>query len=124
MQSTERCAATNKANFNALVGLAAKALEGIGQLTALNLQFVKAGLGEATATGLAALSAKDPQALLTLHSAMLQPAAEKATAYGRHVYGIVAAIVADVEKIAGEQARAAQSSLVALTEAAGKAKRG
>ena len=110
MLNTEQFAATNKANFEVLMGLSAKAFEGVEQLAALNLQVVKAGLGEATETGLAALSAKDPQSLLALQAALLQPAAEKATAYGKQVYGIVAGIKADVEKVAGQQAAAAQSS--------------
>jgi UDP-N-acetylmuramyl pentapeptide synthase len=36
------------------------------------------------------------------------------------VYGIVAGLKADVEKVAGQQAAAAQSSFTALVEAAGK----
>ncbi|WP_428420731.1 TIGR01841 family phasin [Methylibium sp.] len=120
MLNTEQFTATNKANFEAVMGLTAKAFEGVEQLTALNLQVVKAGLGEVAETGLAALSAKDPQALLALQAAPLQTAAEKATAYGKQVYGIVAGIKADVEKVAAEQAAAAQSSFVTLIETAGK----
>jgi phasin family protein len=120
MLNTEQFAATNKANFEVLMGLTAKAFEGVEQITALNLQVVKAGLEEATETGLAALSAQDPQSLLALQAGLLQPSAEKATAYGKQVYGIVAGITAGVEKVAVEQAAAAQSSIVALVEAAGK----
>ena len=120
MLNTEQFAATNKANFEVLMGLTAKAFEGVEQLTALNLQVVKAGLGEATETGLAALSAKDPESLLELQARLVQPAAEKATAYGKKVYAIAASINADVEKVVGEQAAAAQSAFVSLVEAAGK----
>ena len=120
MLNTEQFAATNKANFEALMGLSAKAFEGVEQLTALNLQVVKAGLEEATETGLAALSAQDPQTLLALQAGLLQPAADKATAYGKQVYGIVAGVTAEAEKLAGEQAAVAQSAFVTLIEAAGK----
>jgi len=120
MLNTEEFAATNKANFEVLMGLTAKAFDGVEQLTALNLQVVKASLEEATETGLAVLSAKDPQSLLALQATQLQPSLEKATAYGKQAYGIVTSIAADVEKAAGEQAAAAQSSLVALFEAASK----
>lgn len=120
MLNTEQFTATNKANFEAMMGLTAKAFEGVEQLTALNLQVVKAGLGEVAETGMAALSAKDPQALMALQAAPLQSAADKATAYGKQVYGIVAGFKADVEKLAAEQAAAAQSSFVALVETAGK----
>lgn len=120
MLNTEQFAATNKANFETLMGMTAKAFEGVEQLTALNLQVVKASLDEATETGLAALSAKDPQALFALQATLLQPSAEKATAYGKQVAGIVASIKADVEKVASQQAAAAQSSFAALIEAASK----
>ena len=120
MLNTEQFAATNKANFETLMGMTAKAFEGVEQLTALNMQVVKASLDEATETGLAALSAKDPQSLFALQATLLQPSAEKATAYGKQVTAIVASIKADVEKVAGQQAAAAQSSFTALIEAAGK----
>ena len=120
MLNTEQFAATNKANFETLMGITAKAFEGVEQLTALNMQVVKASLDEATETGLAALSAKDPQSLFALQATLLQPSTEKATAYGKQVTAIVASIKADVEKVAGQQAAAAQSSFTALIEAAGK----
>jgi len=120
MLNTEQFAATNKANFEVLMGITAKAFEGIEQLTALNLQVVKASLDEATETGLAALSAKDPQSLLAMQATLLQPNAEKATAYGKQVLGIVTSVKADIEKVAGQQAAAAQNSFAALIEAAGK----
>ena len=120
MLNTEQFAATNKANFETLMGMTAKAFEGVEQLTALNMQVVKASLDEATETGLAALSAKDPQSLFALQATLLQPSTEKATAYGKQVTAIVASIKADVEKVAGQQAAAAQSSFTALIEAAGK----
>ncbi len=120
MLNTEQFAATNKANFEVLMGLTAKAFEGVEQITALNMQVVKASLDDATESGLAALSAKDPQALLALQATLLQPNTEKASAYGKQVYGIVAGIKASVEKVASQQAAAAQSSFTALVEAAGK----
>jgi len=120
MLNTEQFAATQKAHFEVLMSLGAKAFEGVEQLTALNLQVVRAGLDEANETTLAALSAKDPQALIALQTALLQPSAEKATAYGKQVYGIVAGFKADVEKLTSQQTAAAQSAFVALVEAAGK----
>jgi phasin family protein len=120
MLNTEQFTAANKANFETLMGLTAKAFEGVEQITALNLQVAKASLDEATQTSLAALSAKDPQALLALQAGLLQPAAEKAGAYGQQVYGIVAGIKAEVEKVAGAQAAATQTSFASLIDAVGK----
>ena len=120
MLNTEQFTATNKANFETMMSLTAKAFDGVEQLTALNLQVVKASLDEATEAGRAALQAKDPQSLFASQAAALQPSAEKATAYGKQVAGIVATCKADIEKVAAQQAAAAQSAFGALVEAAGK----
>ena len=120
MLNTEQFAAANKAHFDTLVGLTAKAFEGVEQLTALNLQVVKASLDEAAETSLAALSVKDPQSLLALQAGSLQPAAEKAAAYGRQVADIVAGTKAEFEKAAAQSVAGAQNSLVAAFDAATK----
>lgn len=120
MINTEQFAATNKANFDALMGLTIKAFDGVEQLTALNLQVVKANLDEANEAGRAVLSAKDPQALLALQATLMQPNTDKATAYGKQVSAIAAAIKADVEKVATKQSAAAQAAFAAMVEAAGK----
>jgi phasin family protein len=120
MLNTEQIAAANKSNFEAAMGLARKAFEGVEQITALNVQTVKTGLGEVTEAGLSAFSVKDGQALLALQTGLLQPSAEKAAAYGKQVYGIVSGFQAEAQKVIGAQAAAAQSSFLALIEAAGK----
>jgi len=120
MLNTEQFAATNKANFEVLLGITAKAFEGVEQLTALNMQVVKTSLSEVGETALAALSVKDPQSLFGLQAAALQPAAEKATAYSRQVYAIFASTKAEVEKVAAEQTADAQQSFLAAIDAATK----
>jgi phasin family protein len=119
MLNTE-LAATNKANFEALMGLTAKAFEGVERFALLNLQATKVGLDQVKETAVAVLSARDAQTLLALQAGVLEPAAEKAAAYGKQVYRIVVDIKADFEKVAAEQAAAAQVSFGALIEAAGK----
>jgi phasin family protein len=104
MLNTDQFAATNKANLDVILSLTTKAFEGVEQLAALNLQVVKTGLGEAHDTARAALAVKDAQSLLALQAGVLQPAADKAAAYGRQVYDIFAATQAQVEKVASEQA--------------------
>jgi phasin family protein len=120
MLNTGQFAATNKANLDTLLSFSAKAFEGVEQLTALNLQVAKTSLDEAAEFSLAALSVKDAQSLLALQTGTLQPAAEKAAAYGRQVYGIVAAAKAEVEKVAAEQASGAQNSFMAAIDASTK----
>jgi phasin family protein len=120
MLNNEQFAAAQKANVAALIGLTAKAFEGIEQLTALNLQVVKTSIDEAGEASNAALSVKDPQSLIALQTGGFQPAAEKAAAYGRQVYDIFAATKAEVEKVAAEQAAGIQNSVIAAFDAATK----
>ena len=91
MLTAEQLLAAQKANVETLFGLTSKAFEGVEKLVELNLQVAKAALGEAAETTRAALSVKDAQELLALQAGLLQPAAEKAAAYSRHVYDIAAA---------------------------------
>lgn len=116
MLNTDQFAATNKANLDVILSLTTKAFEGVEQLAALNLQVVKTGLGEAHDTARAALAVKDAQSLLALQAGVLQPAADKAAAYGRQVYDIFAATQAQVEKVASEQAAGVQSSFLAAVD--------
>lgn len=120
MSNTTEVTAAHKANVEILQSLATKAFEGVEQLTALNLQVIRTGLAEAAEFSLAALSVRDPQSLLALQTGALQPAAEKATAYGRHVYDIVASTKAEIEQVIAEQTAGLQKSFVAAIDEATK----
>ncbi len=120
MSNTTEVTAAHKANVEILQSLATKAFEGVEQLTALNLKVIRTGLAEAAEFSLAALSVRDPQSLLALQTGALQPAAEKATAYGRHVYDIVASTKAEVEQVIAEQTAGLQKSFVAAIDEATK----
>ena len=120
MLNTTQFAAANKAGLDALMTLSAKALEGAEKLAALNLKVVKASFTEVAETSRAAQSAKDPQALLALQTELLQPAAEKAAAYGRQVYDIVASTKAEVEKVAAAQTASVRTAFASLIDAAAK----
>jgi phasin family protein len=118
--TAEQMMAANKANVETLFGLTAKAFEGVEKLVELNMQVAKTAMTEAADTTRAALSVKDAQELLALQSAMLQPAAEKAAAYGRHVYDIAASTNAEVAKVAEDQMADAQKKFMALVDTAVK----
>ena len=94
--TAEQMMAAHKANVETLFGLTNKAFEGVEKLVELNLQVAKAALSEAADTTKAALSVKDAQELLALQAGLLQPAAEKAAAYSRHLYDIAAGTNAEV----------------------------
>jgi phasin family protein len=120
MLTAEQLIAAQKATIETLFGLTNKAFEGVEKLVELNLQVAKAALGEAAETTKAALSVKDAQELVALQASLLQPAAEKAAAYTRHVYDIAAATNAEVSKVAEEQAAEAQRKFMSAVDTAVK----
>lgn len=120
MLNTTEFAAAQQANLNALLGLGARAFEGVEQLTALNLQAAKASLDEAAEASQAVLSAKDAQSLMSLQASLAQGAAEKTAAYGKQVYDIAVAGKAEFEKVAASQLAEWQATFLAAVDAAGK----
>jgi phasin family protein len=118
MLTAEQVIAAHKANVETLFGLTNKAFEGVEKLVELNLQVAKTALGEAAETTKAALSVKDAQELMSLQASLLQPAAEKAAAYSRHLYDIAAATNAEVAKVAEDTAADTQKKFTALVDTA------
>jgi phasin family protein len=118
MLTAEQLVAAHKANVETLFGVTGKAFEGIEKLVELNLQVAKAAMGEVAETTKAVLSVKDAQELLALQAGLLQPVAEKAAAYSRHLYDIAAATNADISKVAESQASEAQKKFSAVVDTA------
>lgn len=118
--TAEQVTAAQRGNLETLFGLTAKAFEGIEKLVELNMQVAKTSLAEAAETTLAMLSVKDAQELMTLQASLLQPAAEKAAAYSRHVYDIVAGTNAEVTKAAEATLADGQKKVLALVDTAVK----
>ena len=120
MMNAEQMMAAHKANVETLFGLTNKAFEGVEKLVELNLQVAKAALGEAGETMSAAMSVKDAQELVALQTSLLQPSAEKAAAYSRHVYDIAASTGAEVTKAVEAQLGDAQKNFIGLIDSASK----
>jgi phasin family protein len=120
MMTAEQLVAAQKANVEMLLGLTSKAFEGVEKLVELNLQVARASMTEAAEATKSALSAKDAQELLTLQASLLQPAAEKAAAYSRHVYEIAASTNAEVTKIAEAQLADVQGRFMSAVDSAVK----
>jgi phasin family protein len=116
MLTAEQVMAAHKANIETLFGLTGKAFEGVEKLVELNLQVAKTALGEVAENAKAAMSVKDAQELMALQAGLLQPAAEKAAAYGRYVYDIAASTNADIGKVAEATASEAQKKFMALVD--------
>jgi phasin family protein len=120
MMTVEQLMSSHKANVEVLFGLTGKAFEGMERLIELNIQVAKAAMSEAAETTQAALSVKDGQELLALQAGLLQPAAEKAAAYSRHLYEIAATTGAEVTKVAEVTSAEAQAKFMAVVDNAVK----
>ena len=112
--------AVQKANVETLFGLTNKAFEGVERLVELNLQVAKTALDEVAETTKAALSVKDAQELLALQASLLQPSAEKAAAYSRHVSDIMAGTNAEVARVAEATFADTQKKVLAAVDTAVK----
>ena len=116
--TADQFAAANKANLETLFGLTSKAFEGVEKLVELNLQVAKATLAESAETTKAVMGVKDAQELLALQASLLQPSAEKAAAYSRHLYDIVQSTSSEFTKAAEAQLSDAQKSLATVVDSA------
>lgn len=120
MMTAEQIMTAHKSNVEVLFGLTNKAFEGIEKLVELNLQVARTAIGEAAENTKAVLSAKDAQEFMAMQASLLQPAAEKAAAYSRHLYDIAAATGAEVSKVAEATASEAQSKFLSAVDSAVK----
>ncbi len=118
--TAEQLLAAQKANIETLFGLSSKAFEGVEKLVELNLQVAKATLNDAADATTAVMSVKDAQELLALQASLLQPTAEKAAAYNRHVYDIVQATSAEFSKAAETTLADGQKKMLAAVDNAVK----
>jgi phasin family protein len=118
LMTADQFAAANKANLETLFGLTSKAFEGVEKLVELNLQVAKATLAETAETTKAALSVKDAQELLALQASLLQPSAEKAAAYSRHLYDIATSTTGEFTKAAEAQMAELQKSYTGIVDSA------
>ena len=118
MMTVDQLMTSHKANVETIFGLTSKAFEGVEKLIELNVQTAKTAMTEAADATRAALSVKDAQELFALQAGLLQPTAEKAAAYSRHVYEIAAATNAEVAKVAEATATEAQAKFLAVVDTA------
>ena len=120
MMTAEQLMAAHKSNVEVLFGLTNKAFEGVEKLVELNLQVARAAIGEAAENAKAVMSTKDAQEFMALQAGLLQPAAEKAAAYSRHLYDIAASTGAEVTKVAEATAAEAQTKFMSVVDTAVK----
>lgn len=99
IQSPEQLMSMNKAALEAAQALTLKSLEGVEKLVELNIQAAKSSVAESSSQLTALLSTKDPKAFADLAVSQAQPAADKFTAYAKHVYDISNSVGTEFAKI-------------------------
>lgn len=89
-----------KATLDNFLAVQGAMFGGFEKLADLNLKVIKATLEDVAEKSQQAVEVKDAQEALAFTSGIVQPNAEKALAYGKHVYDIVSAVQADLSKLA------------------------
>jgi phasin family protein len=120
MLTVDQVVASQKASIETMFGLTHKAFEGVEKLVELNVQASKAALSESANHAKAVLSIKDAQELLALQASLMQPLAEKAAAYSRHLYDIASGTASEFSKAVEVHTADAQSKFVGLVDSAAK----
>ena len=90
---------SQKAAIDTLVAIQGSVFTGFEKLVDLNLKVIKATLDEVSETSQKVTAVKDVQEAAALTQGMVQPSAEKAMAYSKHVYDIISAVQADLSKL-------------------------
>jgi phasin family protein len=119
-QNIEQFAQINKTAFEAFQTLALKSIQGFEKLAELNIQAAKSSVTESTDQIKALMSTKDAKAFADLAVAQAQPAADKASAYAKHVYEITSGIGTEfaslVEKQFAESSKQLNSAIDSMTK--------
>jgi len=120
MLTADQVLASQKASIETMFGLTHKAFEGVEKLVELNVQASKAALSESANHAQAVLGVKDAQELLALQASLMQPLAEKAAAYSRHLYDIASGTSAEFSKAVEGHSAEIQSKFISLVDSAAK----
>jgi phasin family protein len=116
----EQFSAATKANFDAQLSafsaFTSKAIESVEKIVELNLTVAKTTFGETKEVAQQLISAKDPQEFFSLTSAHVQPTADKALAYARHLASITSGVQADLSKAAEAHVAETNRKVVAFVD--------
>jgi phasin family protein len=114
--NAEQLVAAQQANLNAASGLSQTAFAGFERLVELNMAAGKAAVGESFANAQALFAAKNPQDLLAVQAALVQPAFEKAVSYGRHLTDIANSTGAEITKAVEGKFAESEQAVKSLVE--------
>lgn len=108
--------ANQKSSIDNLVAIQNSFFEGFEKLVDLNLQAVKATFDDAAQKSQQAIELKDAQEAYAFASSLAQPEAEKALAYGKHVYDIVSDVQSNLTKLGEAQIEQGQKQVTEAIE--------
>ena len=102
---------SQKAAIDTLVAVQNSVFNGFEKLVDLNLKVIKATIDEVSEKSQQVAAVKDAQEAVALSSSLVQPGADKAVAYSKHVYDIVSSVQADLAKLGETQVAEAQKTI-------------
>ncbi|SAI69141.1 granule-associated protein (phasin) [Bordetella ansorpii] len=108
--------ARQKASINTLIAAQTAMFSGFEKLVDLNMKVVRATIDEVAQKSQQAAGLTDPQEVAAFGTSLVQPGAEKALAYGKHVYDIVAGVQTELAKLAEEQIAEGQQQVAEAVE--------
>ena len=94
----EQLMATNKESLDAFVEFAGIAAAGAEKLLDVQIKIAKAVFADTVKHAKSFVAAKDVQELTEIQTSVVQPSTEKAAAYGRSIYSVVAETQAELSK--------------------------
>lgn len=114
--NAEQIVAAQKAQLDTVAGMAQTAFSGFERLVELNMAAGKAAVSESFANAQSLLSVKNPQDLVAVQAALVQPAFEKSVSYGRHLYDIASSTGAEFNKAMEAKVAEQQATVKTLVE--------
>ena len=95
--------ANQKASLDKFLAVQGTFFDGFEKLVDLNLKVIKASLEEVAQKSQEAIEVKDVQDAVAFTTNLVQPSAEKALAYSKHVYDIVSGVQTSLSQLTEEQ---------------------
>ncbi len=105
----EQVLARQKAAVETIVAAQTALFGGFEKLVELNVNVMRATLDELSQQAQQSAAVKDPQEALAQVSSVLSPGAEKAVAYSKHVYDIMAGVQGQLAKLQEAQVAETQA---------------
>ncbi len=118
--SADQLVALHKSTLDTLQAVALKSVEGYEKLAELQMQAAKTSMEESALQWKALFESRDPKGFADVALGAAQPAADKLTAYARHVYEIASETNTEIAKIVERHFAESNKQLLAAIDLLGK----